>query len=112
MSQNTIPKTLLRQIYDGEFQPAGDIVPQEPDYVFVCRQLEEEYRFFHEKPDPETQAHFINYHNLVEEAHQMENYAFFEEGFRAGAVLMQELAAKRSASSTISARSFSDKDSA
>ena len=92
MNQHVEQKTILKQIYDGEFYPARDVIPKNQDYMFLCKKLEEEYRYFQRLSIPEIQTHFINYCSLSDDICEMENYVYFENGFRAGAALMKELA--------------------
>lgn len=84
-------KKILDQIFDGEFYPCKRIVPENPEYLCICRKADEEARYLKNQIREADRMRWAGYQEMVGEIQHMENQAFFTEGFRAGAKLMMEL---------------------
>ena len=83
-------KTLLQQLYNGEIYPAEQIVPKNPRYRELCRQLGEEKQHLREQLSASDRERFDAMENLSQEIENLYSYEDFSCGFRLGAGLVIE----------------------
>ena len=84
-------KTLLRQIFDGEFYPGETVVSGDPDYAAMSHQEGEEIEYIASRLNDEDKARFDKLIDLMGEAEHMNGCANFAYGLRTGILLMFEL---------------------
>ena len=84
-------KTLLEQIYDGEFTPIEKIESGDPDYATMSHQEGEEIEYIASKLNDEDKVRFDKLMDLMGETEHMSSYANFAYGLRTGILLMFEL---------------------
>ena len=84
-------KTLLKQMYDGEFNPNETVVSGDPDYVAMSHQEGEEIKYLARQLNGEDKARFDKLMALMGETELMNGYANFAYGLRTGILLMFEL---------------------
>ncbi len=84
-------KTLLEQIYDGEFFPSEAVVSGDPDYVAKGHQAGEQIEYIASRLNADDKARFDKLIDLVGEMEHMNGYANFSYGLHAGILLMFEL---------------------
>ena len=84
-------KTLLGQIYDGEFYPNETVVSGDPDYVAMSHQEGEEIEYIASQLNDADKVRFDKLMDLMGETEHMNSYANFAYGLRTGILLMFEL---------------------
>ena len=84
-------KTLLEQIYDGEFYPNETVVSGDPDYVTMSHQEGEEIEYIASQLNDADKVRFDKLIDLMGETEHMNSYANFAYGLRTGIMLMFEL---------------------
>ena len=84
-------KTLLEQMYDGEFYPNETVVSGDPDYVAMSHREGEEIEYIASQLNYEDKVRFDKLIDLMGETEHMNGYANFAYGFRTGILLMFEL---------------------
>ena len=84
-------KTLLEQIYDGEFHPNETVVSGDPDYVSMRHQEGEEIEYIASQLNDEDKVRFDKLMDLMGETEHMNACANFASGLRTGIMLMFEL---------------------
>ena len=86
-----IGKSLLQQIYDGEFYPGETVVSSDPDYESKGNQGGEEIDYILSRLNDEDKVRFDKLMDLVGDMEHMNGYANFTYGLRTGILLMFEL---------------------
>ena len=84
-------KTLLEQIYEGEFFPSEAVVSCDPDYVTMSHKEGEEIEYIASRLNDEDKARFDKLIDLMGETEHMNVCANFAYGLRTGILLMFEL---------------------
>ena len=84
-------KTLLEQMYDGEFNPIEKIVSGDPDYAAMSHQEGEEIEYIASQLNGEDKVRFDKLMALMGETELMNGYANFAYGLRTGILLIFEL---------------------
>ena len=84
-------KTLLEQIFDGEFYPSESVVSGNPDYVTKGHQEGREIEYIASRLNDEDKVRFDKLMDLMGETEHMNGYANFAYGLRTGILLMFEL---------------------
>ena len=84
-------KTLLEQLYDGEFNPIEKIVSGNPDYAAMSHQEGKEIEYFARQLNGEDKVRFDKLIALMGETELMNGCAHFAYGLRTGILLMFEL---------------------
>ena len=84
-------KTLLEQMYDGEFFPSEAVVSSNPDYATMSHQEGEEIEYIASQLNDADKVRFDKLMDLMGETEQMNSYANFAYGLRTGILLMFEL---------------------
>ena len=84
-------RTLLEQLYDGEFNPIEKIVSGNPDYAAMNHQEGEEIEYLAKRLNGEDKARFDKLIALMGETELMNGCAHFAYGLRTGILLMFEL---------------------
>ena len=84
-------KTLLEQIYDGEFNPNETVVSGDPDYVTMSHQEGEEIEYIASQLNDADKVRFDKLMDLMGETELMNGCANFAYGLRTGIMLMFEL---------------------
>ena len=84
-------KTLLEQIYDGEFFPNEAVVSSDPNYVTMSHKEGEEIEYIASRLNDEDKVRFDKLIDLMGETEHMNGYANFVYGLRTGIMLMFEL---------------------
>lgn len=86
-----IRKSLLQQIYDGEFYPSEAVVSGDPNYKSKGNQGGDEIDYILSRLNDEDKARFDKLIDLMGEMEHMNGYANFTYGLRTGILLMFEL---------------------
>lgn len=84
-------KSLLERIYLGEFYPYEAIVSSDPQYKPMSRKAGDEIEYITGRLTDEDKERFNKLLDLMAETQQMDGYANFAYGFRAGMSLLYEL---------------------
>jgi len=84
-------KSLLRQLYDGEFYPSEQIVPGDPDYVSISHKVGDEIDYIASRLVDEDKARFEALVDLMGEMEAKSECGNFAYGLRTGILLMMEL---------------------
>ena len=84
-------KTLLEQIYDGEFFPSEAVVSGDPEYVTMSHKEGEKIEYIASRLNDEDKAKFDKLIDLMGETEHMNGFANFAYGLRTGILLMFEL---------------------
>ncbi len=84
-------KSLLQQIFEGEFYPSETVVSGDPDYVTKGHQAGEEIEYIASRLNNEDKVRFDKLIDLMGETEHMNGYANFAYGLRTGILLMFEL---------------------
>lgn len=84
-------KTLLEQIYDGEFFPSETVISINPEYMTKGHKEGEEIEYIASRLNDEDKVRFDKLIDLMGETEHMNGYANFAYGLRTGILLMFEL---------------------
>ncbi len=84
-------KSLLQQIFEGEFYPSETVVSGDPDYVTKGHQAGEEIEYIASRLNADDKVRFDKLIDLMGETEHMNGYANFSYGLRTGILLMFEL---------------------
>lgn len=84
-------KSLLQQIFEGEFYPSETVVSGDPDYVTKGHQTGEEIEYIASRLTADDKVRFDKLMDLMGEMEHMNGYANFAYGLRTGILLMFEL---------------------
>ncbi len=84
-------KSLLQQIYEGEFYPSEAVVSGDPDYVTKGHQAGEEIEYIASRLNADDKVRFDKLMDLMGEMEHMNVYANFAFGLRTVILLMFEL---------------------
>ena len=84
-------KSLLQQIFEGEFYPSETVISGDPNYVTKGHQSGEEIEYIASRLNAEDKVRFDKLIDLVGEMEHMNGYANFAYGLRTGILLMFEL---------------------
>lgn len=86
-------KSLLEQIYDGEFYPCETAVSSDSEYQSAGQKAYDEIEYIFSRLNNADKKHFDKLLDLMSERESMHGYANFAYGFRSGMLLMLELLA-------------------
>ena len=84
-------KTLLEQIYDGEFFPSEAVVSGDHNYVTMNQKEGGEIEYIASRLNDEDKVRFDKLIDLMGETEHMNGYANFAYGLRTGILLAFEL---------------------
>ncbi len=84
-------KSLLQQIFEGEFYPSETVVSGDPDYLTKGHQAGEEIEYIASRLNADDKVKFDKLIDLMGEMEHMNGYANFSYGLRTGILLMFEL---------------------
>ncbi len=89
--KNDRKKSLLERLYDGDFYPAEQVVPGNPDYKSISHKMGEETEYIASRLDGEDNARFEALLDLMGDMESISGYSNFAYGLRTGIQLMIEL---------------------
>lgn len=84
-------KTLLEQMFDGNFLPSEHIRSKDPEYLPTCNEAEKEYLYLCKLLSEDDRKHFRHLLELRMRLSGMDSCACFTCGFQYGALLMLEI---------------------
>jgi len=84
-------KNFLEQLYAGEFFPAEQIVPGDPDYASIRHKVGDEIEYVASRLDSEDNTRFQVLLDLMGDMEFISGYSEFAYGLRTGIQLMMEL---------------------
>ena len=84
-------KTLLEQMFDGNFLPSEHIRPNDPEFRPTCDEAEKEFLHLCKLLGEDDRKHFRNLLDLNLKISGMDSCACFTCGFQYGALLMLEI---------------------
>lgn len=88
-------KTILEALYRGQINPDEIIVPSQPEYRSLSRQVSEHTLQWRERLGEEAFRELEEYFDLCDSASSMHVEAAFLHGFRLGANLLIEVMSSR-----------------
>ena len=91
MKRSVTEKSLLRQMFDGEFYPCENVVSEDPAYRTRSKEMYELKEYIKQMLPPEDVKQMDKLQDLQQQTQEMEYFAFFAEGYRCGVLLMIEL---------------------
>lgn len=83
-------KTLLQQLYDGDIYPAENILPKNPRYNELCREIGIKADDFKERLASEERAVFEQIKEMEEQIGILFSFENFSYGFRLGVMFMTD----------------------
>lgn len=89
--RNIMRKSILQQIFDGDFCTSETIRPSDPSYRAIGRRIDKAVGYLTTRLDDEDKTKLEELRNLIFEEQHMEAYANFAYGFRTGLLVMYEL---------------------
>lgn len=84
-------KSIIREIFDGNLDPAGEIVSQDPKYSRLWKQVGQEREYLESVLPKEALDCFADMENHMSEAFCMNIYAGYAYGLRQGVRLCLDL---------------------
>lgn len=87
----TKKKSLLEQMYDGNFIPSDHIQSQDPEFLPTCKEAEKEYLHLLKLLSEDDIKHFKRLLELNLNMSVLDSSASFTRGFQYGALLMLEI---------------------
>ncbi len=84
-------KNLLERLYGGEFAPAEQAAPGNPNYASIGHQAEKEIEYIESQLDSKDNARFQTLLDLMGDMESISGYSNFAYGLRTGIQLMIEL---------------------
>lgn len=88
-------KTILEALYRGQINPDEMIVPSQPEYRSVSRQVAAQTEQWRERLGEEVFRELEHYFDMCDMADSMHVEAAFQHGFRLGANLLIEVMSNR-----------------
>ena len=86
--------SILKAIFDGDYAPFSDVMPDSPEYYAARKKRDSEWEFFEKMIPKEHKTRFEELMAAFFEVSGFEAYEFYKEGFRAGFELTKELMSK------------------
>lgn len=83
--------TFLESLYYGNLKPSEAIVPRDPHYRHLSRQLSESMEMLKKRLPSEDFKELEALHDLYQQLHGMELTASFSKGFKMGAAMALEV---------------------
>lgn len=83
--------SILKAIFDGEYAPFSDVIPNSPEYHQARAKRDSEWEFFEKMIPEEHKARFEELMAAFFEVSGFEAYEFYKEGFKSGFELTKEL---------------------
>lgn len=83
-------KALLQQLYDGDIYPAENILPKDPRYKELCREIGIKADDFKERLASEERAAFEQIKEMEEQIGVLFSFENFSYGFRLGVMFMTD----------------------
>ncbi|WP_339257297.1 DUF6809 family protein [Paenibacillus sp. FSL R5-0713] len=90
-------KTILEALYRGQINPDGVIVPSQPEYCSISRQVAAQTEQWRERLGEEVFRELEEYFDLCDSADSMHVEAAFLHGLRLGAHLLIEVMGNKEA---------------
>lgn len=84
-------KTIIEQIYEGEWIPREHIQSRDPEYARTCQEAEEEYLYLQKLLNEAEQKHLDRLVDLHWSKNSMDSSACFSYGFQYGSLLMMDI---------------------
>lgn len=84
-------RSLLEQMFYGDFFPSDHIQSHDPAYFSTCHQAEKEYQSIRGVLGEDARKHFERLRDLYLSMSSMDSCACFTRGFQYGALLMLEI---------------------
>lgn len=75
---------LIKEIYEGNYCPADNVAPDNPEYKEIKDKIHEEWDYFEQKMTAEDKERLKQLQDLIADLQYMESYAFFKEGIKTG----------------------------
>ena len=83
--------SIIRDIFNGNLDPAGDIISQDPKYSRLWKQVKQEREYLESILPKEAQEKLADMENHMSEAFCMNIYAGYAYGLRQGVRLCLDL---------------------
>lgn len=88
---NEYKKSLLKQLYDGEFDPGEHIVSSDPERLSRLRKIGDEIEYISGRLSDSDKTRFDKLLDLMSDSEYLGGCAEFSYGLRTGILLMIEL---------------------
>lgn len=83
-------KSILEQLYIGKISPEEGIIPNDPEYRTISRQVSDMMETWKDKLSPQDFEQLEHMLDLKLEIHAMQNKACFVQGYKLGAKMTAE----------------------
>ena len=84
-------KSILEELFNGEFFPAENIVPSDPDYRPLSNEVGKVIAYLSDRMSSDDKERFELLQDDIAYVHDLELRAFFTEGLRFGVQFLLEL---------------------
>lgn len=74
----------IRELFEGNYSPADNVVPDNPEYKEIKDKIHEEWEYFEQKMTGGDKDRLKQLQDLIADLQYMEEYAFFKEGLKTG----------------------------
>ncbi len=83
--------SIIEDLYNGELCPVEHMIPSDPDYRDISRQIGDDRKYFEEILSGEDRERFKKWNNSIYEYEKMVELISFKNGFKLGMMLGEEV---------------------
>ena len=76
--------SIIEELYNGTLAPVENMVPQNPSYRQICRQIGDDRQYFEKILSEKDSEKFKNWNCLIYEYEKMIEFTNFSNGFKLG----------------------------
>ena len=76
--------SIIEELYNGTIAPVENMIPQNPRYRQICRQIGDDRQYFEKILSENDREKFQRWNHLIYEYEKMIEYTNFSIGFRLG----------------------------
>ena len=76
--------SIIEELYNGTLAPIENMVPQNPSYRQICRQIGDDRQYFEKILSEKDREKFKSWNNLIYEYEKMVEFINFSNGFKLG----------------------------
>lgn len=76
--------SIIEELYNGTLAPVENMIPQNPNYRQICRQIGDDREYFEKILPEKDKERFKKWNVLIEEYEKMIEFTNFSNGFKLG----------------------------
>ena len=76
--------SIIEELYNGTLAPIENMIPQNPRYRQICRQIGDDRQYFEKILSEKDREKFQSWNSLIYEYEKMVEFTNFSNGFKLG----------------------------